>query len=124
MSPEDVHQKLVSLQEENEKLKKTSVSMDEVERLIEENRKMKMEIYKLQVSQYAHNDNDNDSKSDVSFNSNFKSYQQTSTDDPPKLRHPSSGVDLPAMEVHAEQSRMRSPGSSGNLTDKRHYDPT
>ena len=53
MSPEDVHQKLVSLQEENEKLKKTSVSMDEVERLIEENRKMKMEIYKLQVKKSA-----------------------------------------------------------------------
>jgi len=52
-----------------------------------------MEIYKLQVSQYGHLDNDNntDSKSDISFNSNFKSYQQTSTDDPPKARHPSSG---------------------------------
>jgi hypothetical protein len=86
---------------------------------------MKMEIYKLQVSQYAHTDNDNDSKSDISFNSNLKSYQQTSTDDPPKPRHPSTGFDLPPMDVHlAEQPRMRSPGSSGNLTEKKHYDPT
>ena len=42
MSPDDIHTKLLNLQEENEKLKKTSVSMADVERLIEENRKMKM----------------------------------------------------------------------------------
>ena len=28
--------------------------MNDVEKLIEENRKMKMEIYKLQVTQYGH----------------------------------------------------------------------
>lgn len=61
-------------------------------------------------------DNDNDSKSDVSFNSNIKSYQQTSTDDPPKLKHPSTGFDLPNMDMNPiDQPRMRSPGSSGNL---------
>jgi regulator of replication initiation timing len=54
MNPDDIHIKLVSLQEENEKLKKTSVSMQDVEKLIEENRKMKLEIYKLQVTQYGH----------------------------------------------------------------------
>lgn len=59
MSPDDIHSRLVSLQEENEKLKKTSVSMEEVEKLIEENRKMKMEIYKLQVTQYGNTEYDN-----------------------------------------------------------------
>ena len=53
MNPDDIHTRLLSLQEENEKLKKTSVSMVDVERLIEENRLMKMEIHKLQMSQYA-----------------------------------------------------------------------
>jgi len=54
MSADDIHSKLMSLQEENEKLKKTSVSIEDVEKLIEENRKMKLEIYKLQVTQYGH----------------------------------------------------------------------
>lgn len=54
MSPDDIHNKLMQLQQENEQLKKTSVSIEDVEKLIEENRKMKMEIYKLQVTQYGH----------------------------------------------------------------------
>jgi len=33
--------------------------MEEVEKLIEENRKMKMEIYKLQVTQYGNTEYDN-----------------------------------------------------------------
>lgn len=87
---------------------------------------MKMEIYKLQVSQYGHNENDNyDSKSDISFNSNIKTYQQTSTDDPPKMRHPSTGFDLPGADLSPiDIPRMRSPGSSGNLTEKKKFDPT
>ena len=35
MNPDDIHAKLMNLQEENEKLKKTSVSITDVERLIE-----------------------------------------------------------------------------------------
>jgi regulator of replication initiation timing len=71
MSPDDIHNKLMQLQHENEQLKKTSVSMEDVEKLIEENRKMKLEIYKLQVTQYGHSEIDNtDSKSDFSVNSN------------------------------------------------------
>lgn len=42
MSPDDIHSKLMQLQQENEQLKKTSVSIDDVEKLIEENRKMKL----------------------------------------------------------------------------------
>jgi hypothetical protein len=33
--------------------------MLEVEKLIEENRKMKLEIHKLQITQYGHSDIDN-----------------------------------------------------------------
>lgn len=80
MSADDIHSKLMSLQEENEKLKKTSVSIEDVEKLIEENRKMKLEIYKLQVTQYGHSEGDNtDSKSEFSMNSNMKSNQLNST---------------------------------------------
>ena len=61
MNPDDIHAKLMSLQEQNQKLKKTSVSMQDVEKLIEENRKMKMEIHKLQMTQYAMSDYDNKS---------------------------------------------------------------
>ena len=39
------------------------MSIEEVEKLIEENRKMKMEIYKLQVTQYGDN---SDGRSDYS----------------------------------------------------------
>lgn len=53
LNPDDIHTKLLSLQEENDKLRKTSVSMVDVERLIEENRLMKMEIHKLQMTQYG-----------------------------------------------------------------------
>lgn len=85
-----------------------------------------MQIYKLQVSQYAHTENDNnDSKSDISYNSNIKTYHQTSTDDPPKMRHPSTGFDLPGGDLGPiDVPRMRSPGSSGNLTEKKKFDPT
>jgi hypothetical protein len=80
---------------------------------MDENRKMKMEIYKLQVSQYGHSEIDNtDSKSDLSFNSNFKSNPPT-TDEVPRLRLPSTGFDLPQLDL--DRPRMRSPGSSGNL---------
>lgn len=34
MSPDDIHSKLMHLQEENQKLKRTSVSIEDVERLI------------------------------------------------------------------------------------------
>ncbi len=42
LNAQDIHAKLVALQEENERLKKTHVSLAEVEKLIEENRRMKM----------------------------------------------------------------------------------
>ena len=85
-----------------------------------------MEINKLQVTQYGHNDNENnDSKSDVSYNSNIKTYQQTSTDDPPKMKYPSTGFDLPGSDLGPiDIPRMRSPGSSGNLTEKKKFDPS
>ena len=79
MSPDDIHGKLMNLQEENEKLKRTSVSIQDVERLIEENRKMKMEIDKLQMTQYA--SSDFDSKSEVSQRSFQKSNQFSNGDD-------------------------------------------
>ena len=44
---EDVHKRLLKLQEENEKLRKTHISINEVEKLIEENRKMKLEIQRI-----------------------------------------------------------------------------
>lgn len=73
---------------------------------------MKLEIHKLQVTQYGHSELDNtESKSDISFNTNtnMKSNQLTSAEEP-KRRHPSSGFDLPQIDL------PRSPGSSGNLT--------
>ncbi len=41
---QDVHQRLMNLQAENERLKKTTISIQKVEELITENRKMKVEI--------------------------------------------------------------------------------
>ena len=125
MSPDDIHTKLVSLQEQNEKLKKTSVSMQEVEKLIDENRKMKLEIYKLQVTQYGHTQYDNtDSKSDISLGTNIKSNSLTAAEEP-KKRLPSSGFDLPQMDLDQPGGRhIRSPGSSGNLSEKKKpYNP-
>jgi len=43
----EVHQKLLILQQENERLRQQHVSIEEVERLIEENKRMKMELQKL-----------------------------------------------------------------------------
>jgi hypothetical protein len=43
----DIHVKLLKLQDENEKLKKTHISLNEVENLIAENRHMKTEIQKI-----------------------------------------------------------------------------
>jgi len=97
--------------------------MEEVEKLIEENRKMKMEIYKLQVTQYGNTEYDNnESKSDISFSSNIKSNSLT---EETKVRHP-SGFDLPQPDTDRIQNRkMRSPGSSGNLSEsKKDYNPT
>ena len=63
MNPDDIHTKLLSLQEENDKLRKTSVSMIDVEKLIEENRLMKMEIHKLQLTQYGGSNSEFDNRS-------------------------------------------------------------
>lgn len=46
----DVHFKMIKLQEENERLKQNFVSVNEVEKLISDNRQMKLEIQKLQQS--------------------------------------------------------------------------
>ena len=43
----EVHQKLLMLQQENERLRQSHVSIEEVEKLIEENRIMKSELQKL-----------------------------------------------------------------------------
>ena len=40
----DIHMKLMKLQEENEKLKSQSMNVGEIEKLIKENREMKLEI--------------------------------------------------------------------------------
>jgi hypothetical protein len=40
----DIHMKLMKLQEENEKLKSQSMNVAEIEKLIKENREMKLEI--------------------------------------------------------------------------------
>lgn len=53
MNSDDIHGKLMSLQEENQKLKRNITSINDMERLIQENRQMKMEIHKLQMLQYA-----------------------------------------------------------------------
>ncbi len=79
---------------------------------------MKLEIHKLQITQYGHSEVDNaESKSDISFNTNMKSNQLTSADDSKGRRIPSSGFDLPQNDLSMTENRhIRSPGSSGNLT--------
>ena len=85
---------------------------------------MKLEIHKLQVTQYGHSEVDNsEAKSEVSFNSNIKSNQLTSAEEP-KRRHPSSGFDLPQGDIGSENRIIRSPGSSGNLSEKKVYHST
>ncbi len=44
MTNEDILHKLMKLQQENQRLKKIAVSPDDLEKLIQENRKMKIEI--------------------------------------------------------------------------------
>ena len=79
-----------------------------------------MEIYKLQVTQYGHTEYDNtDSKSDISLGTNIKSNSLTAAEEP-KKRHPGSGFDLPQIDL---ERPIRSPGSSGNLTDKKKFNP-
>jgi hypothetical protein len=40
------------------------------------------------------------------------------------MRHPSTGFDLPGVDLGPiDLPRMRSPGSSGNLTEKKKFDP-
>lgn len=75
---------------------------------------MKLEIYKLQVTQYGHSEVDNtDNKSDFSINTNPVSKTNITEENRPKP--PSSGFQLPDP---MNKSRMRSPGSSGNLSEK------
>ena len=79
-----------------------------------------MEIYKLQVTQYGHTEYDNtDSKSDISLGTNIKSNSLTAAEEP-KKRQPSSGFDLPHFDSERPENRhIRSPGSSGNLSEKK-----
>lgn len=80
MTAEDIQTKLLNLQEENEKLKKTSVSFQDVEKLIQENHRMKQEIHKLQMAQYSHSEPDIDAKSELSMNTYRKSEDFRATD--------------------------------------------
>jgi len=50
VNPFDVHSRLLKLQAENDRLKKTHISLNEVEKIIQENRQMKIEISKIQSS--------------------------------------------------------------------------
>ena len=46
----EVHQKLLILQEENDRLRRTVLSVNDVENLMAENRQMKFELQKLKPS--------------------------------------------------------------------------
>lgn len=119
MSPDDIHGKLMNLQEENQKLKKTSVSIQDVERLIEENRKMKMEIHKLQMTQYA--SSDFDSKSQRSFQKSNNQFP--SADEINNKVEKGSGFQLPNDNVSPRASNRNR--SSGNSTlNSSQYNPT
>lgn len=48
LNAQDVHFKLMKVQEENSRLKKDFVSVNQVEGLIQENRSMKVELQKIQ----------------------------------------------------------------------------
>lgn len=68
VNPFDVHSRLLKLQDENERLKKTHISIIEVEKLITENRQMKMEISKIQSStQSLHGFFDDSTDKDITF---------------------------------------------------------
>jgi len=49
---QDIHTKMITLQQENERLRQNFVSIDEVEKLISENKSMKMELQKMQTITY------------------------------------------------------------------------
>lgn len=88
---------------------------------------MKIEIYKLQVTQYGHSEGgDNaDSKSDYSVNSYQKSNQFDSTEEVSvKLKKNTTGFELPFDSTGTQIKRNRSPGSSGNLMEQSKYSPT
>jgi hypothetical protein len=50
LNANDIHFKFIKVQEENERLKKDTVSVQQVEVLIKENRDMKMELQKYNIS--------------------------------------------------------------------------
>ena len=49
---QDIHSKLIHLQQENDRLRQNFVSIDEVEKLIFENKSMKMELQKMHTITY------------------------------------------------------------------------
>ena len=49
---QDIHTKMITLQQENERLRQNFVSISEVEKLISENKTMKVELQKLQTVTY------------------------------------------------------------------------
>lgn len=109
----------MNLQEENQKLKKTSVSIQDVERLIEENRKMKMEIHKLQMTQYAQSDFD--SKSERSQQSFQKSSDFSQYNELEEKMSKGSGFELPN-EKSSPKSRNMSTGNATQNSSK--YNPS
>ena len=77
-----------------------------------------MEIYKLQVTQYGHSEYDNtDSKSDFSMNSNPITKTSLNDDSLSKPK-PSTSFELPIESASIPRTRIRSPGSTGNLSEK------
>lgn len=79
---------------------------------------MKLEIYKLQVTQYGHSEYDNtDSKSEFSMNSNPMTKASLNEDLMTKPK-PSTSFELPIDSATMPRNRIRSPGSTGNLSEK------
>lgn len=93
--------------------------MHDVEKLIEENRKMKMEIHKLQMTQYAMSDFDN--KSEMSQNSFQRSNKFSQEGDKESRSNKVSGFELPS-EQNSPRNRNVYSGNTTHNSSK--YDPT
>ncbi|CAD8085756.1 unnamed protein product [Paramecium primaurelia] len=84
LNSNDIHFKLMKIQEENERLRQANLSVNEVEKLMQENRKMREELQKLQSQSHENSESSHLMKhgSEEGFSGSevdkqYNTYQQT-----------------------------------------------
>lgn len=104
LSQEDTHNRLLKLQEENERLKKTHIAINEVENLIKENRQMKIELQKVSASSTQQSNSFNLNQERAEENTEKESFEDEDYD---LLKKPAILIDTNEIQISESPAKLK-----------------